>query len=358
MSNKVFERFLIGFSKVFIVARIVEVEETDFNPELFTEIKHPNVIIYDRLNFKFILHSILFRKGLFEDITHVVARVPGVWTQMALHLIKIKFNNKIKIGLEVVGCPYDSLSNHKFLTGRLLAPIIEKSQKYIVRVSSYACYVTRYYLQNRYPTEGKSTFASNVVFSSEDNATLVNNIEKHEEGMFTIGMVGNAGVPYKGHDILINALNQINVPVTLSFVGSGSEEQWQNIVSKITNKNIKAKVIGRLKPGKDMSDWYRTLSLFVNPSRQEGLPRCVIEAMGEGRAVLASSVAGTPELLDKEYLHQPGDYIMLSKQIEKLISEPSLLVKMGKRNHNKAKEYDYSIINQRRINFWADFSRE
>src|SRR4029079_12805478 len=55
--------------------------------------------------------------------------------------------------------------------------------------------------------------------------------------------------------------------------------------------------------------------VFVLPSRCEGLPRAVIEAMARGLPCIATNIGGIPELLEPRDLGTPGSVEMLSGAI-------------------------------------------
>jgi Glycosyltransferase len=112
------------------------------------------------------------------------------------------------------------------------------------------------------------------------------------------------------------------------------------------------RIVGRLKAGKEVFEFLDSLDLYLHPSRQEGLPRAVIEAMSRGCPVLASSIAGIPELLAPEFLHKPGDSKKLSDDIIAVLSDVNLREKMAITNFKTAKEYNKEILEERREAFF------
>ena len=68
------------------------------------------------------------------------------------------------------------------------------------------------------------------------------------------------------------------------------------------------------------------------PSRSEGLPRVVLEAMGRGRPVVASAVGGLPEVVDEGttgHLVPAGRPEPLAQAIVTLLHDPERAAKMG-----------------------------
>jgi glycosyltransferase involved in cell wall biosynthesis len=62
--------------------------------------------------------------------------------------------------------------------------------------------------------------------------------------------------------------------------------------------------------------------VFVHPSRTEGLPRVVLEAMARGLPVVATAVGGVPEIVEEEFLCVPEDSEGLADSIASLLRDP------------------------------------
>lgn len=79
--------------------------------------------------------------------------------------------------------------------------------------------------------------------------------------------------------------------------------------------------------------------IFVLPSRWEGLPYTIIEAMMAGLPVVATRVGGVPELVDDGFtglLVPSGDIKALSKAFQRLLDDPELQKFMGEAGRKKA----------------------
>ncbi|GAA4331425.1 hypothetical protein GCM10023149_37230 [Mucilaginibacter gynuensis] len=287
----------------------------------------------------------------------VIIRLPS---ELGLFAIKEAIKLKKPFAVEVVGCAWDSYWYHGSVKGKLMAYITFYRMKKALKAAPFAIYVTEYYLQKLYPTNGYSGFASNVVLPDRfDPNVLESHIQflEKSKNKLRIGLIGTLNVEYKGHLEAILALKEIQnlVPdFELVFVGKG-DSTW--LEKKIAENGMTEKVIvlGKLSSGNAVFEFLDSLDLYLHPSKHEGLPRAVIEAMSRACPVLASSVAGTPELLAKDHLHTPGDYLTLSKQIHYVINNRELLKKMAKDNFEKSKIYSFSNIKQHKFEFWNKF---
>ncbi|MDD5792425.1 MAG: glycosyltransferase, partial [Erysipelotrichaceae bacterium] len=96
------------------------------------------------------------------------------------------------------------------------------------------------------------------------------------------------------------------------------------------------------------------MDIYIQPSKQEGLPRALIEAMSRALPAIGTNIAGIPELLDHNYLINKGSY----KEIVNALSEKfdkTQMIEQATKNFNKASEYSLKIINARRQAFFDVF---
>jgi len=105
---------------------------------------------------------------------------------------------------------------------------------------------------------------------------------------------------------------------------------------------------GRISDRKKIFDILRSSNLMVLPTRMEGLPRTIIEAMAVGLPCISTPVAGIPELLDEKYLFDPDDYKGFANEIIRLMDSPEELFRMSRDNIEKAKQFSKTKLEIRR----------
>ena len=88
------------------------------------------------------------------------------------------------------------------------------------------------------------------------------------------------------------------------------------------------------------------------PSRAEGLPRALLEAMARGCPCIGSNVGGIPELLAEADLVPPGDPEALAEKILEVAGNPERLKSMGKRNLVKARQFSPELLKEVRRDFF------
>ena len=103
----------------------------------------------------------------------------------------------------------------------------------------------------------------------------------------------------KGLDVLLDALAKLRgrVAVTLRVVGVGEEQERLRRQTHLAGLDEHVEFRGRRT---DVVPEYAWCELLVIPSRFEGMPNVVLEALSSGRPVLGTRVGGTAELV------QPG----------------------------------------------------
>ena len=140
--------------------------------------------------------------------------------------------------------------------------------------------------------------------------------------------------PRKDPETLVKAIYRIKKDVVCYMIGKVKlEENLKAMVSELNIKN-RVRFLG-LKSNKEVSLYMNACDLFVLPSLMEGLPVVLCEALASGKPVVATAVAGTPELVTKDvgYLVRPKDEKDLAEKIMLALNrkwETKKLLKKGK----------------------------
>jgi glycosyltransferase involved in cell wall biosynthesis len=89
----------------------------------------------------------------------------------------------------------------------------------------------------------------------------------------------------------------------------------------------------------DVPDLLATADVFVLPSKSEGMPISVLEAMAAGLPVVASAVGGVPEVVvdgETGFLVPPGDPEALADALGRLLADGELRRRMGAAGRRRA----------------------
>lgn len=117
-------------------------------------------------------------------------------------------------------------------------------------------------------------------------------------GPYKLACLGRLFLLDKGQDLLIRILASEKWkarPVSVSFIGKGDDETaLKDMAALLDVKNVDFK--GHIHDVERMWEEYHALIL---PSRSEGLPLSMVEAMSAGRPVIISNAGGNAELVEE-----------------------------------------------------------
>lgn len=116
-----------------------------------------------------------------------------------------------------------------------------------------------------------------------------------------VGYVGNLARE-KGPDVLLEAVPALlrrAGPVDVALIGAGGEEPALRARAAALGLGDRVRFLGR-KVHDEVPTWIAAFDVLCLPSRREGCPNVVLEALATGRPVVAAAVGGVPDLLDRD----------------------------------------------------------
>ncbi len=169
--------------------------------------------------------------------------------------------------------------------------------------------------------------------------TLAEEIGKKDRVL--LGMVSRL-LPEKGVVHYVRAAQQVLAVCPQAFfvlVGDGPE--GPKLKALVRELGIENSVLfaGRRS---DMPSVYASLDIFVLPSLNEGMPLVILEAMAAKRAVIATRIAGIPEIIQHEktgLLIEPGDITPLRDSIVRLISDRELRDRLAAGGYARVRQF-------------------
>jgi glycosyltransferase involved in cell wall biosynthesis len=154
--------------------------------------------------------------------------------------------------------------------------------------------------------------------------------------------VGNL-IERKGVEFLIMAMK--GVDAELLIVGNGPMRPRLEVMSR---DNIK--FVGKVM-SHEVERYMRQGKIFVLPSvRGEGLPNVILEAMSMGLPIVATNIAGIPDVIEHGktgFLVEPGDPEQLRKYIKRLLENDKLRERMSRNCLEKVKKYSWENVIRR-----------
>jgi len=287
------------------------------------------------------------RRGL-DNSGAIVLRASSQLANLAF--IEIRGQNR-PFGIEVVGDPSDTFSRGsiKHPLRLYFRRVFSESLRQQCTTAISASYVTRSSLQERYPP-GASTFATHYSSIELEDDSLVSSVPplRHSKRIITVGTLEQR---YKGVDVLIDAVAKSrprHPDIHLVVVGGGRYQSDLEAQAKRLGIEAQVSFLGSLPPGKAIRDRLDQSDVFVLASRQEGLPRALIEAMARGLPCVATTVGGIPELLHPEDLVPPNNSAALAESLSQVLSSLERRSSMASRNLAAAEDYLVRKIAPRR----------
>jgi glycosyltransferase involved in cell wall biosynthesis len=146
--------------------------------------------------------------------------------------------------------------------------------------------------------------------------------------LFSAGRI----VHQKGLDLGLRALAQLkDLTWEWRIAGDGPQMDLLKSLAQELGISDRVKFLG-WQSREELTQWYHRSNLFLFPSRHEGMPNAVLEAMSSGLPVVATRIAGSEELvLDGEtgLLVQTENVNELRDALRKILTDSVLREKMG-----------------------------
>jgi len=150
-------------------------------------------------------------------------------------------------------------------------------------------------------------------------------------------------VKQKGLDVLLTALAKVSSALKWRLVMAGDGPEWPMIAAQAARLALVDRIeLHGWQGWNTLPATYRAADIFVLPSRDEGMPNALLEAMATGLPVIGTRIAGTQEaVLDGEtgLLVPAEDADALADALTKLIADPTRWEPMGRAGRARVETY-------------------
>ncbi|KYZ76405.1 hypothetical protein AXX12_08200 [Anaerosporomusa subterranea] len=154
----------------------------------------------------------------------------------------------------------------------------------------------------------------------------------------------------KGFDLVLSAWPEItkrDPNAQLVVIGNG-EREMENALARLSKSNEGS--ITYVGSVNNPAPYLAVCDAFVFPSRKEGLPNALLEAMACGCACAASDIGGSRDIMIHEktgLLFPSGDAKVLAESVLRLLSDAAMAGQLRINAHNLiTKQYDIQIVAQ------------
>lgn len=360
----VFKRYLEFFDEITVIGREKEVDENLTHLSLASGEKVCFRLSKNFKSTKDIYKYFKIKQEMKETIREcdcAIIRLPSILGNIAVQVCK---QLKKPYMIEMVGCPWDAFRYYGTTLGKVVSGPITLINKYQVKYADYVIYVSRRFLQKRYPTNGKNVGCPDVVLNVPDEANLEKRIEKisktKNNKLINLGLIGSLNVAYRGHETAIKCLSIINKTdenhtYNLKFLGGGNKEKWIEMAKEYgVESNIE--FCSTLPSGEPVFRWLDDIDILVMPTQQETLGRAVIEAMSRACPVLGSIETAIPEQLGSDCVFKAKDYRALANLILNMTEDTEYMSYCAKENFYRSFKYTEKRTDKIRRDFFNDFT--
>lgn len=278
---------------------------------------------------------------------NIIVRLPGIIGLKAIYYAKKHNKNYL---VELVGCPWDSYRYHSF-KGKIAAPVMWFLTRYAVKNAPYVLYVTKEFLQKRYPTKGVSTACSDA------EIRLIKTSERKWGTEVTTGTIGAVNLKYKGQQYVIKAISRLKkegYKIKYRLIGNGDSIYLKNLAEKYgVLDNVE--FVGPL-PHNEIFGVMDSFDIYIQPSNADAMPRALLEAMSMGCPVIGSSTGGIPELVPPECVFKRKNVKDLTRVLKKAIDQKC--DGLSQKSLERAKDFEKDKLDKKRTEFYKSFIEE
>lgn len=349
------------FDEVVILARVNSVDSSTGRPVEGPGVRVAPLPAYVGVR-QAIMATVPLARALWQETPDRDAwfggRLPGVAASLLLQ--RAKACNRPFVA-NIVGDPQSVLSVGTLgPLGVVLAPMAGAVLRHQVQAADAVVYVTEQYLQQRYPARWATLqmVRSNVAlpaaaFSEHDR-------ERRFDDPFRLIAVGSQEQLYKGHDLLLHAaasLNRSGCSIELHLVGAGRRQP--ELMKLARGLAIADRVVfhGHVREVSRIRELLDSCDAYVQPSRTEGTPRALLEAMARSLPCAGSDAGGIPELIDASLVFPVDDLACLVEIVKGLEGDRVHSKEQGCKNRQRALSVAKSADPERYSRFLEQFSK-
>ena len=286
----------------------------------------------------FLIFKYLKKNANKYDLIHVHSYI--YFSTIQTFINKILFNSKIPVILHLHG----GIQTEEYSASNKIEKIMLLLKKYIFDIVSGKFIINK--AETVISVSKDDILSINKVFRinrKKNNYFLPNVVDSNKFIKLNsinrkyIGFIGRL-TKIKGIDlflILIKKLNNVNKNQKFLIIGEGP---YINEVKEAI-KEYPIKFLERV-AHKDMVKYYNQCEIFVQTSRAEGLPTCILEALSCEVPVVATNVGGTNEIVNNDktgYLFENGKVDQAIEYIN-LIKKNNTYNELGRNGRNLIKQ--------------------
>lgn len=193
------------------------------------------------------------------------------------------------------------------------------------------------------PGVGIDTAQYDLSVKNREEKRMELNLTENDVALISMGDL----IERKNYDTAIRAIAAAKNPALQYFIcGKGPEEENLKTLAESLGVSEQIHFLGFRS---DIKELLSAADIFLFATKQEGLPRSMMEAMASGLPCIASRIRGNTDLLDGidgGYLCDTTDVSAYAKALNLLAKEKTLRETMGKNNLITIQKFSTETINE------------
>lgn len=361
------DRYLSVFNHVIVCARVRSASASGETENLLLS-SRPEVNFIDLPDFRGAMGPIknlnsikkTLKKGI-KQADAVIFRIPSPISMVTYPIVKR--SNK-PWALEMMMNPRTAYSKDSM--SHPLQPII---QWFVTKQTKRACmdangvsYVTEHVLQDEYPCkallypqdEKYFTSSYSTINLQENNFSLLQRKENSPKTIF-LAHTGKMTDDRKGHIIFLKTISELRyrgIDARGILIGDGPRRKYFEQVAANLKIEKYCDFTGWASGFEEVQSRLQRAYFFIFPTKSEGLPRAVIEAMASGLLCIGHNIDGMSELLDESCLVNDNNYKKYADKIIYYINNWKEAEKERKKQFLISHKYDGKVLAEARTIFY------
>ncbi|WP_429171555.1 glycosyltransferase family 4 protein [Aeromonas rivipollensis] len=260
--------------------------------------------------------------GIIESHEFLIARLPSEYGLLCLDVAH-RLNRAVLT--EVVANAFDCLYYQSNWVKRAYAFLLEYRVRKAVAKSDYVSYVTRQYLQEKYP----AARGAMTIGVSDASIRLMDTLPRtiSHGASIKLLVIANPDLAIKSVDTAVRAavlLERQGYSCHLNVLGGDGRNYISKNGALPQNVTFHAAV-----PSEYVQKFIEQSDIYIQPSLTEGMPRALLEAMSSGVPCCTTPVGGMRDVVHHECLFDKKDYKALVNILIKLMSSEQFYFKMS-----------------------------
>ena len=358
------DRYLSVFEEISICARVGYIDHAEKGMMKVSGPKVSFVELPDTQGINETLKKLpkmkkIFRKALMENDS-LITRAPSMLVILLYSEIK---KSKIIYSVDVALSGLNLIQKPGFVWNCVNHWIDRRLMKICMEANGVS-YVTEYVLQQKYPCRAMKEPENVNYFTSSFSTIEMNDQHYYKQNWdknkspekFVLVHTGFMEDERKCHNIVLKAVSEVigrGYNVEIKFIGDGLLRRKYEQMAEELGIRERCHFCGLISNKETLLNELRECHLFVFPTKAEGLPRAVLEAMAQGLPCISSPVDGVPELLEPEYLVDWWNADGFAEKICDLLSDWGKMVDQSEINYKKSLNYHNNILKVKRHDFYS-----